>query len=51
MNPSERCSLKWEDVDFKHSVIMKRNTKSGKDKPLRMSKEVTMILIRWIYKK
>ncbi len=45
MRPSEPCSLKWEDVDFKHSVIMKRNTKSGKDKPLRMSKEVTSILM------
>ena len=45
MRPSEPCSLKWEDVDFKHSVIMKRNTKSGKDKPLRMSKEVTTIMI------
>jgi len=45
MRPSEPCSLKWEDVDFKHSVIMKRNTKSGKDKSLRMSKEVTTILM------
>jgi len=45
MRPSEPCSLKWEDVDFKHSVIMKRNTKSGKDKPLRMSKEVNTILM------
>ena len=45
MRPSEPCSLKWDDVDFKHSVIMKRNTKSGKDKSLRMSKEVTTILM------
>jgi integrase len=45
MRPSEPCSLKWDDVDFKHSVIMKRNTKSGKDKPLRMSKEVTTIMM------
>ena len=45
MRPSEPCSLKWDDVDFKHSVIMKRNTKSGKDKPLRMSKEVSTILM------
>ena len=45
MRPSEPCSLKWEDVDFEHSVIMKRNTKSGKNKPLRMSKEVTTIMM------
>ena len=45
MRPSEPCSLKWEDVDFEHSVIMKRNTKSGKDKPLRMSQEVTTIMM------
>ena len=45
MRPSEPCSLQWDDVDFKHSVIMRRNTKSGKDKPLRMSKEVTSILM------
>ena len=45
MRPSEPCSLKWDDVDFKHRVIMKRNTKSGKDKSLRMSKEVTTILM------
>jgi len=45
MRPSEPCSLKWDDVDFKHSVIMKRNTKSGKDKSLRMSKEVITIMM------
>ncbi len=45
MRPSEPCSLQWDDVDFEHSVIMRRNTKSGKDKPLRMSKEVTSIFM------
>ena len=45
MRPSEPCSLQWDDVDFKHSVIMRRNTKSGKDKPLRMSKEVISIFM------
>jgi len=45
MRPSEPCSLQWDDVDFEHSVIMRRNTKSGKDKPLRMSKEVTSIFL------
>ena len=45
MRPSEPCSLQWDDVDFEHSVIMRRNTKSGKDKPLRMSKEVISIFM------
>ena len=44
MRASEPCRLKWEDVDFRHGILVKRDTKSGKDKPLRMSETVTNIL-------
>ena len=44
MRPSEIDRLEWTDIDFRHGVMTKRDTKPGKDKPLRMNETVTTIL-------
>ena len=44
MRPSEPCRLKWEDIDFKHRILSKVNTKSGKTVQLRLNTTVKEIL-------
>ena len=44
MRPSEPCRLKWEDINSELGLLIKVNTKSGKNIQLRLSNTVKQIL-------
>ena len=45
MRPSESMRLKWDDVDFRHSLMTKRNIKSNKTLQLRINGTALSVLL------